>query len=72
MRPSENAAKILTTMVIATTHTVTMTVFLKKIRKSVCVSRILNWSSVTPSKMNHGLVASRAISASLLSAVTTM
>ena len=30
------------TMVIATTHTVTMTVFLKKIRKSVCVSRILN------------------------------
>ncbi len=42
MRPSENAASTLTTMVIATTHTVTMTVFLKKIRKSVCVSRILN------------------------------
>ena len=35
MRPSENAASMLTTMVIATTHTVTMTVFLKKIRKSV-------------------------------------
>ena len=41
MRPSENAASTLTTMVIATTHTVTITVFLKKIRKSVCVSRML-------------------------------
>ena len=42
MRPSANAASTLITMVIATTHTVTMTVFLKKIRKSVCVSSILN------------------------------
>ncbi len=42
IRPSEKAANTLTTMVIATVHTVTMMVFLKKIRKSVCVSRILN------------------------------
>ena len=42
MRPSENAASTLTTMVIATTQTVTITVFLKKIRKSVWNSRILN------------------------------
>ena len=42
IRPSENAASTLTTMVIATTHSVTITVFLKKIRKSVCVSRIRN------------------------------
>ena len=72
MRPSEKAASTLTTMVIATTHSVTITVFLKKIRKSVCVSRILNWSSVTPSAMIHGLVTMRATSASLLNAVTTM
>ena len=39
MRPSEKAASTLTTMVIATTHTVTITVFLKKIRKSVCVEQ---------------------------------
>ena len=39
MRPSENAASTLTTMVIATTQTVTITVFLKKIRKSVCVEQ---------------------------------
>ena len=38
MRPSEKAASTLTTIVIATTHTVTIAVFLKKIRKSVCVS----------------------------------
>jgi hypothetical protein len=42
IRPSEKAASTLTTMVIATTHSVTITVFLKKIRKSVCVNRILN------------------------------
>ena len=72
MRPSENAASTLTTMVIATTHTVTITVFLKKIRKSVWVNRILNWSSVTPLAMIQGLVAMCATSASLLSAVTIM
>jgi len=41
MRPSENAASTLTTMVIATTQTVTEAVFLKKRRKSVSVNRIL-------------------------------
>ena len=35
MRPSANAASTLITMVMQTTSTVTMTVFLKKIRKSV-------------------------------------
>ena len=42
MRPSANAASTLTTMVMATTHTVTIAVFLKKIRKSVFFNRIRN------------------------------
>ena len=41
MRPSEKAASTLTTMVMATTQTVTIAVFLKKIRKSLCVNSSL-------------------------------
>jgi hypothetical protein len=37
---SENAARTEITMVMATTHTVTITVFLKKMRKSVSRSRL--------------------------------
>ena len=40
MRPSEKAASTLTTMVIATTQSVTITVFLKNTRKSVWNSRM--------------------------------
>ena len=42
LRPSEKAASTLTTIVMATTHSVTIAVFLKKIRKSVYVSRRRN------------------------------
>ncbi len=42
MRPSENAASTLITMVMMTTQTVTITVFLKKIRKSVSRNSSLN------------------------------
>jgi hypothetical protein len=38
MRPSENAARTLMTMVTITVQTVTIAVFLKKIRKSVPAS----------------------------------
>ncbi len=55
MRPSENAASTLTTMVMTTTQTVTIAVFLKKIRKSLWVNSSLNWSKVMPLAMIHGI-----------------